>query len=254
MKLEPAFIKTNVQAGDPLTAQAWNDVVNAVAALYHFIESTEAASVQVQIANTGIELGSVRVTATRDDGISTEAVRPIAPATQHTFPGLRPASYKIRAEAPGFETATLDLVVPADGAVPTQNLTLTKKGAFMPGVFGLTLRQALDQLGGLSIAVNNIIDVTGTAVPVANPGSAYTESIVLMQLPMAGLAVAPGEAAQLVISAALQAEASVEMPSLVGLTLAEATKALEAIGLKVGKASTRTGPVVRTAMTAFVEK
>ncbi|MFM2055978.1 MAG: hypothetical protein RLY71_363 [Pseudomonadota bacterium] len=240
MKLEPPFIKTTVQAGDPLTAQAWNDVVSAVAALYAYIESTEAASVKVQISNSGIELGSVRVTATRDDGISSEAVRPIPPGTLHMFPGLRPGSYKVRAEAPGFDAATLDLVVPADGAVATQNIALVKKGAFMPAVFGQTLRQALDQLGGLSIAVNNILDVTGTSVPVANPGSQYTESIVLMQLPGAGLPVAPGEAAQLVISAALQAEASIEMPSLAGLTLAEASKALEAIGLKVGKASTRT--------------
>ena len=55
MKLEPPFIKTTVQAGDPLTAQAWNDVVSAVAALYAYIESTEAASVKVQISNSGIE-------------------------------------------------------------------------------------------------------------------------------------------------------------------------------------------------------
>ncbi|MBX3670451.1 MAG: hypothetical protein KF778_18780 [Rhodocyclaceae bacterium] len=235
MKLEPPFIKTTVQPGDPLTAQAWNDIVNAMAAVYAFLEATEASAVKVQIANAGIDLASVRVTATRDDGISSEAVRPIAPATLHMFPGLRPGNYKLRAEAPGFDAASMDVVVPADGLLETQNLTLTAKGAFMPNVFGITLAEALAQLDTLAIAVNNVLDVTGTAVPVAKPGAQFAQSLVLMQYPPAGIPLAPGEAAQLVISAALQAEASIEMPSLVGLTFAEASKALEAIGLKVGK-------------------
>lgn len=240
MKLEPPFIKTTVQAGDPLTAQAWNDIVNAVSAVYAYLEATEASSVKVQIVNADIDLASVRVTATRDDGVSSEAVDPIPPSTVHMFPGLRPGNYKVRAEAPGFDPATLDIVVPTTGALETQNLTLIKRGAFMPMTFGITLKQALDQLASQSIAVNNILDVTGTAVPVANPGSQYTESLVLMQFPPAGVPVAPGAFAQLVISAALQAEASIEMPSLTGLTFAEASKALEAIGLKVGKSFTKT--------------
>ena len=69
----------------------------------------------------------------------------------------------------------------------------------------------------------------------AAPGSAYSQSLVLLQIPPQGVPLAPGQAAQLVISAALQAEASIEMPSLAGLTFAEASKALEALGLKVGK-------------------
>lgn len=239
MALTPPFIKTNVQAGDPLTAQAWNDVVNAMSTVYGFLEATEASAVKVQVANANIDLASVRVTATRDDGISSEAVDPIAPSTVHMFPGLRPGSYKIRAEAPGFDPASLDIVVPKEGLAATQNITLAKNGAFMPVTFGLALKDALAQLASLSIAVNNVLDVTGTSVPVANPGAQYSSSIVLMQFPPAGIPVAPGQAAQLVISAALTAEASIEMPSLTGLTFAEASKALEALGLKVGKSSTK---------------
>ena len=240
MKLEPPFIKTTVLPGDPLTAQAWNDVVTAIATLYSHIEATEASSVKVQIANSGVDLASVRVTATTDDGVSFEAVAPIAPSTVHTFPGLRPGAWKLRVEAPGFQPATLDISVPTTGTLPTQNVTLTKQGAFMPGTFGLTLGDALKALESLSIAVGNILDVTGTSVPVAKPGAQYSESLVLMQLPPEGSPVAPGESAQLVISAPLEAEASIEMPSLVGLTFAEASKALETIGLKVGKTVTKT--------------
>jgi hypothetical protein len=239
MKLNPPFIKKTVQPGDPLSAQAWNDVVVGVDTLFTFIEASEAASVKVQIANQGIDLSSVRVTATRDDGISTEAVDPVADGTLHTFPGLRPGAYKLRAEAPGFQPASMDIVVPPDGVLPTQTITLLANGAFMPGLFGQELGASLAQLTSLGIAVSNILDVTGTAVPVAAPGSAYTQSLVLLQLPPQGLPLAPGQSAQLVISAALQAEASIEMPSLAGLTFAEASKALEALGLKVGKSYTK---------------
>lgn len=239
MKLNPPFIKMTVQAGDPLAAQAWNDVVIAVDTLFTFIEASEAASVKVQIANAGIDLGSVRVTATRDDGISTEAVNPVGDGTLHTFPGLKPGAYKLRAEAPGFAPASVDVVVPPDGNLATQNITLATLGAFMPALFGQELATALTQLGQLGIAVSNILDVTGTVVPVASPGSAYNQSLVLLQLPGQGQPVAPGDSAQLVISAALQAEASIEMPSLAGLTFAEASKALEALGLKVGKSFTK---------------
>lgn len=239
MKLEPPFIKKNVTAGEPVTAQAWNDLVNGIAALYAYIEASEASAVKVQLGNTGLDLGSVRVAAVRDDGIAFDAVDPVPPGTLFTFPGLKPGAYQLRAEAPGYEPATLAVVVPVDGSLGTQNLTLAKQGEFMPYLFGQSLQEALNALSALKIAVDQVLDVTGTSVPVAKPGAAYTESLVLMQFPPPGIAVIPGQAAQLVISAALQAESSVEMPSLTGLTLAEATKALEVLGLKVGKVQTR---------------
>jgi len=239
MILNPPFIKKNVQAGEPVTAQAWNDVVNSVGAVYEHIENSEASSVKVQVAAQGIDLGLVRVTATRADGISIEAVRPVPPDSLHTFPGLSPGSYTIRAEAPGFEPATVSLTVAASAAPPTQNITLTKKGSFMPLTFGKTLTDALAQLVALNIAVSQVIDVTGTNVPVAQPGPAFAGAVVLMQFPPVGVPVGPGEFAQLVISAELSVEASVEMPSLLGLTMAEATKALQAVGLKAGKSTTK---------------
>lgn len=241
MKLNPPFIKTTVQAGDPLTAQAWNDVINAVGAIYDHIDTTEASSVKVQVAAPNLSLSLVRVTATRDD-ISVEAVRPVPPSTLHTFPGLPPGNYKIRAEAAGFDPATLDLTVAATGPPPIQTITLTKKGSFMPMVFGLTLANALAQLSALNITVSEVLDVTGTAVPPTKPGTAQGQALVLTQFPIAGVPLAPGDPAQLLISAALTPEVSIEVPSLTGLTLAEASKALEALGLKIGKTSTGTKP------------
>jgi hypothetical protein len=241
MILNPPFIKTNVHAGEPVTAQAWNDIVNAIGAISDFIETSAASSVKVQVAGPNLDVSTVRVTATQG-GISNEAVRPVTPDTLHIFHGLPAGNYTIRAEAPGFDPATINLAIPAGGVTPTQNIPLTKHGSFMPFLFGKTLTAALAQLTSLSIAVSQVIDVTGTQVPPASPGTDFGAELVLMQYPPSGIAVgtASGESAQLLISAVRKTEPTVVMPSLLGLTLAEANKALEAAGLKVGNVTTLT--------------
>jgi len=239
MILNPPFIKTNVHAGEPVTAQAWNDIVNAIGAISDFIETSAASSVKVQVAGPNLDVSTVRVTATQG-GISFDAVRPVPPDTLHIFHGLPAGNYTLRAEAPGFDPATINLAIPAGGVTQTQNIALTKHGSFMPLLFGRPLTTALSQLTSLSIAVSQVIDVTGTQVPPASPGTDFGAELVLMQYPPSGIAVAPGESAQLLISAVRKTEPTVEMPSLLGLTLAEANKALEAAGLKVGRVTTLT--------------
>jgi hypothetical protein len=238
MIFEPPFIKKLAGAGEPVTAQAWNDIVNALAQVHTHLESTEASALKVQIATAGVDLASVRVTALRADGIAIDAVAPVPPATQHTFAGLRSGAYTLRVEAPGYQVATVNVTVP-DANV--QNVPLTLNGAFMPTVFGQTLQEALGALGNAQIAVSRILDVTGTDVPTANPGAQYNESRVLMQFPQQGVPVPTGQSVQLVIAAALQAQSSVEIPPLTGLTLAEAQKALEGLGLVLGKVVSKKG-------------
>ena len=235
MIFNPPFIKKLVNAGEPVTAQAWNDLVNGLGQVHNYLETTEATALRVQVTATGIDPSAVRVTAVRE-GISFEAVRPVAPLTQHVFAGLRPGAYALRAEAPGFDPASQNVSVPA---ADVQSVTLTRKGALMPMVFGQELQAALAALQNLGIAVARIMDVTGVDVPTANPGAQYNSAKVLMQFPLVGAPVAPGENAQLVVSASLQMESSIEIPSLTGLTLAEAQKALEGLGLVLGKVVTK---------------
>lgn len=231
------FIAKTVTPGEPLTAQAWNDIVTAVAALNHHILSTEASSVRVQIANADIALGQVRVTALPQDGTQAfEAVRPIPPGTEHIFSGLRPGVYTVRAEAPGFDAATATVTVPATEPV---SLTLVPRGASMPALFGRPLGQALGDLKALGIAVSRVLDIAGREVAPANPGADYTDSPVLVQIPAPGQPVPPEGSAQLAVAAALQVEPSIEVPSLTGLSLEEAKKALEAAGLVLGKVENR---------------
>ena len=238
MIFEPPFIKKLASAGEPLTAQAWNDIVNALAQVHTHLESTEASALKVQITAPGANLASIRLTAVRSDGIAVDAVAPVPPGSQHTFAGLRPGAYTLRVQAPGFQAATLNVTVP-DANV--QSVALVPDGAFMPSVFGLTLQEALGALANQQVAVSRVLDVTGTDVPTANPGAQYNDSRVLLQLPAAGTPVPTGQSVQLVIAALLQAQSSVEIPPLTGLTLAEAQKALEGLGLVLGKVSTKQG-------------
>ncbi|HKJ03660.1 MAG TPA: hypothetical protein VJ997_14430, partial [Longimicrobiales bacterium] len=93
MALEEFTGKT-VLPGEPLTAQSWNEIIAAMGSVTDYLLSSEASAVRVQVANAGIDLATVRVTATPESGDQAfEAVDPIAPGTEHVFAGLRPGVY-----------------------------------------------------------------------------------------------------------------------------------------------------------------
>jgi hypothetical protein len=223
-----------VSPGEPVTAEGWNAIVGGVTALTAYLNATEATGVHVVIKNAGVT--DARVAATRDDGVTYEAVKPVPPGTDFILAGLRPGAYSIRVDAPGFSPETASITAPVSAPV---EFSLKASGAFMPDLFGMTLRAALQELASRKIAVARILDVVGRDVAPANPGADYNDQPVLGNLPPAGTAVPPEGQVQLVVSAPLQVQASVEVPSLAGLTLAEAQKALEAIGLVLGKVVTK---------------
>jgi hypothetical protein len=234
-----APVPKNVKAGEPVTAEAWNTIVDAINAVVRFLNNSEASSLRVTIKNPDVT--DARVAATRDDGVTFEAVAPVPPGTEYIFAGLRAGVYTVRAEAAGFNPATVNVTTPA--TTPLE-ISLTANGAIMPALFGLTLRAALLELKNQSIAIDRVVDVVGRDVPPANPGSQNNDSPVLLQLPVAGQAILPDGRAQLVISAVLEVQPSIEVPSLAGLTLPEAQKALDSIGLVLGRVTTRsTRPV-----------
>ncbi|MEO8370927.1 MAG: hypothetical protein ABI806_17220 [Candidatus Solibacter sp.] len=224
----------SVNPGEPVTAEGWNALVGGISALTQYLNSTEASGVHVVVKNAGVN--NARITASRVDGVTFQAVNPVPPGTDYIFAGLSPGVYSVRVEAAGFNAATASATVPA--AAPIE-FTLTASGGFMPNVFGLALHDALQQLSSAGIAVGRILDVVGRDVAPANPGSDYNNQPVLMQLPPAAWPVPAGSQSQLVVSAALQVQQSVEVPSLAGLSLNEAQKALESIGLVLGKVVTK---------------
>jgi hypothetical protein len=232
MELKP-FIATHVNPGQPLTAQAWNDVIDAIDSVHKFVAAS-AHTVRVRITNQGLAPALVRITAVREGGAPVDAVLPVPPDDHHILAGLEPGAYTVRAEAPSFAPATATVTV---GDAPLQDieLALQAAGTFMPDLFGMQLAQARAQLAQLSIVLARLLDFTGQDLPPQNPGPDLDQTPVLVQSPAAGTVLATGASAQLVVAVPVRAETTIEVPSLAGLTQVEARKALEALGLVVGK-------------------
>ncbi|HYI01421.1 PASTA domain-containing protein [Hyalangium sp.] len=233
MPLNP-FSAQHVNPGEPLTAQAWNDLVDGVDSLHQHVEA-QLHAVRVKIQNPGLDLTTVRVTATSASGVSREAVRPVPPATQHVIDGLVPGAYTVHTSAPGFAPTSGTVNIGQTGDA-TLELALTPTHVPMPDVFGMTLTQARAALSAKAITVSRLLDTQGKNLPPNNPGAEYDLSLVLVQIPPAGSLVGvAGSTVQLAVAVAPKIETTVEVPSLAGLTLAEAKKALEALGLVMGK-------------------
>lgn len=229
------FTAKKVDPGEPITAQAWNEMVDGIKDLNAFVLASESTALRVRLGNVNISLSTVRITARRDDGWLTEAVAPVSGDGQFVFASLPAGVFTLQATAPGFKPAGASVTIPSEEEV---SLTMEPDGAFMPNMLGVELGSALAGLDNLGISVGRLLDVVGKELPPANPGSEYSSQPVLVQLPDPGVAVPPEGKVQLVIAAALRLDDSVEIPPLTGLTLNEARKALAAIGLKLGKVET----------------
>jgi len=232
MDLTP-FTKKTVQPGEPLTAQAWNDLVNAIDGAYQFLQSTQH-TVRVTITNPELaqDLERVRVTASRSTGAPVEAVRPIPPATEHILSRLEAGAWTVTAEAHGYAAATAPVTI-ADAGESTLQMALQKAGAFMPDLFGAPLGTAKTALVQATIPLVRVLDFNGRELPIESTEN--DDRQVLVQWPPPDVALPPGGGARLVIAVPVQVEPAVEVPPLTSLTQQEAQKALEAVGLTLGK-------------------
>lgn len=235
MELKP-FTTKLVSPGEPITAQAWNELVAGIKELNDFVLTSQASSLKVKLGNTNIDLETVRVTALRDDGWLAEAVAPVNGEGHFVFATLPPGAYTLKAQAPGFKPASSNVTLPG---ADVEALTMEQSGAIMPNLIGVELSVALAELEDRSITVGRLLDVVGRELPPSKPDSEYASQPLLMQLPYPGVPIPPEGKVQLVVSAALQVDDSIEVPPLTGLTLTEARKTLEALGLKLGKVEVR---------------
>jgi len=232
MDLNP-FLKKTVQPGEPLTAQAWNDILDAVDGAYQFLQSTQH-TVRVTITNPELadDLERVRVTASRSAGAPVEAVRPIPPGKDHVLSRLEAGAWTVTAEAHGYAPASAPVTV-ADAGETTLQLALQKAGSFMPDFFGATLGIAKAALAQATIPLVRVLDFNGRELPTNSTDD--DDKPVLVQWPPPDVALPPGGGARLVIAVPVQVEPAVEVPALTSLTQQEAQKALEAVGLTLGK-------------------
>ena len=235
MDLKP-FVRTLVRPGQPLTAQAWNDVVDGIDAAHQFLRAS-LHTVQVHITNQELDVRAVRVTATRNDGPPVESVAPLDASGDHVLSHLDAGAWVITASATGFRPAATPLVI-ADAGETTIALALEASANVMPDVFGLPLGSAMAALADSGIAFARLLDFEGTEYAPANPGPEQAGQPVLAQSPLPGALIDASQTAigaTLVIAVPAKLEAVVEVPSVAGLTQAEAKQVLEKIGLRLGK-------------------
>lgn len=234
MDLQP-FIKTHVAPGEPLTAQAWNDLVDAIDQIHQFLAGARQV-VRVTLTTPGLDLEEARVTAVRADGGAVEAVPPVPPGTEHILTGLEVGAWTVVARADGYESASTTVEITGEGESDLQvELALTRKGPEMPDLFGLTYEAASKALSEAGIPVVRVLDFTGQDIVPSSPDPDQAAAPVLVQWPDPGTTVASAGGARLVIAVPIEVERGIEVPSLAGLTQAEAQKALEALGLQLGK-------------------
>lgn len=232
------FTGRNVNAGEPVTAEAWNQIVDGLRAVNGHVRTAVASALAVTIGNTEIDIAGLRVTASKADGpqVFQAVLDPEAAAVAFTFSALPAGVYTVRAAAPGFATASQSVTAPDDAEIA---LTLVPDGALMPNLFGQSLAAGLKTLADRAIVVARVIDITGREVAPANPGADFADAPILVQVPAAGTAVPKAAGISLAIAASLKLEPSVEVPPLKGLSLSEARQALESVGLVLGNVVTK---------------
>ena len=225
-----------VSPGEPVTAQGWNALVDALSGLYDAVLALGGEALQLQVSSSGEPImTALAVALPVDGGQPVLAIPPYGEITHYTLSGLTPGAWRLHVAAPGFVAAVRDIEVPAADPVPV-NLDLA--GAIMPDVFGRPAPEALQVLSSAGVQVSRILDITGRDLPPGAAASEFDNAPVLAHTPDPGTIVPVAARARLVLAASIKAEPVIEVPSLAGLTLTEAARVIEDLGLVLGGTKT----------------
>ena len=221
----------NVSAGQPVTAQAWNKIQDAIGALFDAMLALGSNTVDVNVTDGTAPIAGATVIAVPASGAPIEAVGPRGSSTAYTLTQLTAGSWTLYVSAPGYTAVSQAVTIPAAGPV---TITLATSTKVMPDLLGLTAAAAVGTLNTAGIQIDLILDVTGgevskTAIPTNRTGSR-----VLFQFPDPGARVTPASAKTRIVLSAEQEQQITTMPSLVGMSYAQLVKALTDAGLKLG--------------------
>lgn len=227
-----------VEPGRPITAQGWNAIVDALSALYDAVLAIGSGSVTVSVQADGQPVQGAQVVAEPvGEGQPVDGLPLFGSRTTYLVTGVSDGAWRLHVSAPGFVTQVIDVTVPAADPVVV-NLALA--GKVVPDLFGQPLQGALAALGTAGLDVDVILDALGHEISRTQVPAEAQNSPVLVHVPAAGAVIDPATTRlRLVVAAAVREEPIVTVPSLVGLTQAEASRALEKIGLRLGKITVR---------------
>jgi hypothetical protein len=234
--IKPAL--ANVNAGEPVTAQAWNAIVDGLDDIYDAVLAIGTGVLQVSVTAGERAVAGAQVVAVPLAGGNPVAALPLhGDATSYTLVGVNPGNWRILVEADGFQDEVRDVTVPSAEPIVV-NLTLA--GVVMPDLFGVTAEDALAQLTTAGLTVDLILDITGHEVSRVSLPAHFQNSPVLMQLPDAGTVLDPGaDRVRLVLAVAIDQVPTVTMPSLIGLSADEVATVLNQLGLVLGRTTVR---------------
>jgi hypothetical protein len=226
---------TQVQPGEPVTADGWNAIVGGLSDLYDAVLAFGQGVLQVSVLFNGQPVAGAQVVAAPATGDLTpvNAVPLYGTVTNYTVVGVTPGVWHVFVAAPGFQAAAQDITIPAANPLV---FNLAPAGVVVPDLFGVVAQTALAQLSSLNIAIDILLDVLGHEVSKTTLPPQYQNQPILAQLPAAGTVIDPtATRVRLVLATALEQADSVTMPSLVGLSYDEVTSVLDGLGLKIGK-------------------
>ena len=228
----------DVTPGSPVTAQGWNAIVDALGTLYDAVLAIGSGTLTVSVQSDGQPVANATVVAEpQADGQPVRGLPLFGTRTTYLVTGVNDGAWRLHVSAPGFTTQVLDTTVPQASPLV---VNLARAGVVVPDLFDMPLQGALNALRAANLDVDIIIDALGKEISRTQVPAEYQNAAVLVQLPDAGSVIDSSTTRlRLVVAAAVREEPIVALPSLVGLTQAEAATALSAVGLRLGKVTVR---------------
>lgn len=225
------FTKTNVSPGEPVTAQAWNALVDGLFDVQAVL-LTGAGTVRVSVTGDQRDIDVALVVATDVNGVRHEAVRQASAGDPFTFPRLTAGAYTISVSAPGCTPANAAVTVADDGSATPDPVpvALAFTGKRMPNALGLKWKDAVGQLQAVA---PRVLDASGKGVPLTGFDTQYNDAPVLMQWPDPDEVVPNGKDAFVIIVTIIKPAAIVTTPNVIGKTVAQAQVELAKVGLQL---------------------
>ncbi|MGE4560326.1 MAG: PASTA domain-containing protein [Desulfobulbus sp.] len=220
----------HVEPGRPITATAWNEILDSLGLLRDAINAVGSGELQVTVhvagqVNQPVAQAEV-VAVDKDTGKVIRAALPFPGRTAHTICGIGDGTWDLHVSAPNHQTRTEEITFPDQAGV---SVGLTPDGKPVPDLFGLKLSQAKTTLSGQGMTISKILDSAGKNHAVDDaPGNMR----VLYQLPPQGTVIKPAvDRIRLVIAAEVEITGMVQVPDVTGMTPSQAAAKLAEYGL-----------------------
>ena len=214
------FVKTNVKPGEPVTAQAWNAIVDGLFEV-ETILSAGSGTVRVTLTGDQRDIDVATVVATDANGVRYAATRQAKPGDPFMIPRLAAGAYTVTASARGCTDGTAAVTIANDGTA-TPNpvpVALVLSGKRMPYVLGAKFK---DAVGAVQTINPRVLDASGKGVPLTGFDAAHGDAPVLMQWPDPDDVVPPGKDAYVIIATTIKPAALIPTPNFVGMSITQA--------------------------------